>query len=72
MYIKIPLKRKVNDTILNKPITYKNKVVGVITHYDETYLYGVIWVVNSIKTEEKQDNETIFSELCLTDFWEAN
>lgn len=50
MYIRIPLQALVNDTILNKPINQDGKTIGTITHYDDKYIYGVIWVRASIQS----------------------
>lgn len=51
MYVRIPIRGFINDTILNKPIVQDNTVVGIITHYDEKYIYGTLWVRTAIATD---------------------
>jgi len=44
MYFKIPARDwKKDNTIINKPIVHNNLPIGIITHYDEVYIYGVLW-----------------------------
>lgn len=69
MYIKIQLRNPVDDTILSKPIIYKGVVVGIVTHYDDNYLYGSIWVKHNIESAI-YNNDIVFSEVVLTDFWD--
>lgn len=69
MYIRIPLRGLVNDTILNKPITQDDQVVGTITHYDDKYIYGVIWVQSSIETNS---NTSSFEVVKLYSPWDKN
>jgi hypothetical protein len=69
MYIKIPLRNPVDDTILSKSIIYKGVVVGIVTRYDDNYLYGSIWVKHNIESAI-YNNDIVFSEVVLTDFWD--
>lgn len=71
MYIKIPIQSVVNDTILNKPVMQDGKPVGIITHYDEKYIYGTIWAKHAIELME-YDNKLIFSSVQLSTPWNVN
>lgn len=52
MYVKMPIKGLVNDTILNKPIIKDDEIVGIITHYDAKYIYGTLWMKTGIEIEQ--------------------
>ena len=63
MYIKIPAKEWIkNDSMLNKPIMYKDKPVGVITSYDDIYIYGVLWVTASNSMIRQEDDKLEWCE----------
>lgn len=59
MYVKMPIKGLVNDTILNKPITQNGDIVGIITHYDAKYIYGTLWMQTGLEIDSNGSFSTV-------------